>query len=71
MTATPAGWYPNPADASQLRYWDGKHWTEHRTPARPPTPETVVASRDEVTQCLAMGTAVGRQVTFAAGLAWG
>jgi hypothetical protein len=34
MTMTPAGsvpadWYPNPNDASQLRYWDGAAWTEH------------------------------------------
>ena len=27
--ATPAGWYPDPNDASQQRYWDGSAWTEH------------------------------------------
>jgi Protein of unknown function (DUF2510) len=26
----PAGWYPDPADVSGLRYWDGEYWTEHR-----------------------------------------
>ena len=22
----PAGWYPDPKDASRRRYWDGAHW---------------------------------------------
>ena len=29
----PAGWFPDPDDASQQRYWDGSAWTEHRVPA--------------------------------------
>jgi hypothetical protein len=28
----PAGWYADPEDATQLRYWDGASWTEHRSP---------------------------------------
>jgi hypothetical protein len=32
VSATPAGWYPDPDDASQQRYWDGGSWTEHRSP---------------------------------------
>jgi hypothetical protein len=35
-----AGWYPDPDDPAQQRYWDGMAWTEHRLPveaARPPT----------------------------------
>lgn len=24
-----AGWYPDPSDQSQQRYWDGVQWTEH------------------------------------------
>ena len=27
-----AGWYSDPDDSSQLRYWDGSQWTEHRHP---------------------------------------
>lgn len=29
---TPAGWYPDPDNAGQQRYWDGIQWTEHHTP---------------------------------------
>lgn len=25
----PAGWYPDPSGADQLRYWSGSFWTEH------------------------------------------
>jgi hypothetical protein len=27
-----AGWYPDPAGAPMLRYFDGRDWTEHRVP---------------------------------------
>ena len=27
-SATPADWYPDPADRTRLRYWDGVGWTE-------------------------------------------
>lgn len=32
MNTQPAGWFPDPHDGSQLRYWDGRTWTEHRSP---------------------------------------
>src|SRR5215210_3621127 len=36
---TPAGWYPDPERAGQLRYWDGGAWTEHFSPIpEPPAP---------------------------------
>lgn len=25
----PAGWYPNPQDSTQSRWWDGQAWTDH------------------------------------------
>ncbi len=31
----PAGWYADPEDPSQQRYWDGSAWTAHRMPAAP------------------------------------
>ena len=33
---TPADWYPDPSDPSQMRWFDGANWTEHVTPAAPP-----------------------------------
>jgi Domain of unknown function (DUF4041)/Protein of unknown function (DUF2510)/T5orf172 domain len=33
--STPAAsWYPDPSDATRLRYWDGTRWTEHIAPAQ-------------------------------------
>lgn len=29
----PAGWYPDPQDATQQRYWDGTAWTGHTAAA--------------------------------------
>jgi hypothetical protein len=32
MTDTPAGWYDDPENPAQYRYWDGTTWSEHRSP---------------------------------------
>ncbi|WP_284975467.1 DUF2510 domain-containing protein [Arthrobacter sp. efr-133-TYG-104] len=34
-STTPAGWYPDPADPRQVRWWDGQAWTAHLRPAAP------------------------------------
>lgn len=36
MGDPPAAWHPDPDDPSQLRYWDGAKWTEHRHPRSAP-----------------------------------
>ena len=33
----PSGWYDDPEDPSQLRYWDGVIWSSHVTPKVSPT----------------------------------
>jgi hypothetical protein len=33
---TSKGWYPDPNDHQQIRWWDGSQWTEHTQP-RPKT----------------------------------
>lgn len=39
MNTQPAGWYPDPNNASQQRYWSGHSWTEHWRPgAQGPAP---------------------------------
>ena len=31
--STPAGWYPDPQNPAQQRYWDGSAWSESTAPA--------------------------------------
>jgi len=33
-----AGWYDDPEDSTQLRWWDGSRWTERRQPSETPPP---------------------------------
>jgi len=35
---TPAGWYPDPQNPAQQRYWDGAAWTQSVAPMAPPQP---------------------------------
>ncbi len=35
---TPAGWFQDPQDDSQVRYWDGNQWTDNRAPRTPQAP---------------------------------
>ena len=35
---TPAGWYADPNQPGQQRYWDGAAWTAHIAPAAAPPP---------------------------------
>lgn len=31
----PFGWYPDPADSSRMRWWDGQRWTDRTEYPRP------------------------------------
>lgn len=52
MSETPAGpgWYDDPDDASQLRYFDGVVWSSHTTPRRSPTIDESVIGRGSQAQ---------------------
>ncbi len=38
-----AGWYADPTDAHQLRWWDGGQWTTHTQPTPAPAPQPEAA----------------------------
>ena len=43
---TPAGWYPDPENPGQQRYWDGTAWAEHFAPGdTPAAPAAAVAKK--------------------------
>ena len=39
-----AGWYADPQDAAQLRWWDGARWSEHTAPVPQPAAVAPVAA---------------------------
>lgn len=43
MPETPQGWYPDPQQPTQQRWWDGSQWTTHTTPLGQ-APATAVAT---------------------------
>src|SRR3954469_10556032 len=55
MTQTPAGWYAGPQDATQLRYWDGSQWTEHRSPRGPTATDQVSQAAGDLADGLSRG----------------
>jgi hypothetical protein len=47
MLPTPTGWFPDPWDATALRYWDGRNWTgltALRSPAKQPHPSLPIGA---------------------------
>lgn len=46
--ATPAGWYPDPENAGQQRYWDGTAWTQNFAPLSAPEVPTPVAAKKPI-----------------------
>ncbi len=64
MTQTPAaGWFVDPDNAAQFRYWDGAAWTEHRSPRGPATADQVNQAATDLADGLSRGfTAMGTWV---------
>jgi len=64
MTQTPAaGWFVDPQDATQFRYWDGSAWTEHRSPRGPATTDELNRVAGDLAEGLSRGfSAVGAWV---------
>jgi hypothetical protein len=62
----PAGWFPDPEDPAQLRYWDGTAWTEHRHPAEPAAPEPAAAAAPPAAPQYAYQPTYGAQPGYAA-----
>lgn len=46
MSATPAGWYPDPNSPGTMRYWDGSNWTQQTQPQSSAFATTSVSSSD-------------------------
>ncbi|HEY3190033.1 MAG TPA: DUF2510 domain-containing protein, partial [Solirubrobacteraceae bacterium] len=40
--SAPAGWYADPRQPSQLRYWDGAAWTQHVAPGQEAGPADIL-----------------------------
>lgn len=51
----PAGWYPDPQDASSQRYWDGTTWTEHTAPGAQQTSPTAGGGQPAYAQSAGLG----------------
>ncbi len=64
----PAGWYPDPHDATAQRYWDGARWTEQvaRAGASGPTTAASVATPSRVPHQAAHADAAGGAVAVEA-----
>ncbi|MEZ5382517.1 MAG: AIM24 family protein [Microthrixaceae bacterium] len=66
--STPAGWYTDPSDASQQRYWDGTQWTQQTQaapeaePAQQPAAAHPVAQSQPIQHQPAAGGAEGTTI---------
>lgn len=47
MSTTPAGWYPDPNDDRNLRWWDGEGWTARTAPNPDRLPHSPTDSFDD------------------------
>jgi hypothetical protein len=54
QSALPAAWYPDPDDATRVRWWDGAAWTNH-TNELPPPPGARTAVQQPTAPVIATG----------------
>ena len=65
----PAGWYADPDDTSQLRWWDGSVWTDHHAPQpSAPVEEPTAASPSPGLKALVPQGLLDRATTIAHGV---
>jgi hypothetical protein len=74
MTQTPAaGWFVDPQDVTQFRYWDGAQWTDHRSPRGPAAGDQINQAATDLADGLsrgfsAMGTWVQQNTALTPGV---
>jgi len=51
----PAGWFPDPQDPTQYRYWDGGQWTDHRSPRTSPAADQLTRAGQDLADGLSRG----------------
>lgn len=62
---TPAGWYPDPSNAAQQRYWDGNGWTEHVHPPVAAQPDENAAALSYASETAQYASETAQQGTGA------
>src|SRR4051812_3363545 len=46
MNSPRSGWYPNPENPAEQRYWDGSAWTDHVAPLHAAEPTVTLPPRE-------------------------
>jgi uncharacterized protein YxjI len=59
MADTPANWYPDPNGRAELRYWDGKKWTDHVSTAGVQSTDPVTTAKPKGLDRLDAGLTIG------------
>lgn len=65
----PAGWYPDPSNQTQQRYWDGQSWSEHTRPAAP-MPLPVVPAKKQTSAFRTILTILGVILVVGVGISF-
>ncbi|MEM9204210.1 MAG: DUF2510 domain-containing protein [Actinomycetota bacterium] len=62
MSTPEPGWYDDPEQPGQFRYWDGETWTAHRAPKAMPQPASGAGPYRKSNAGWALGWSVGGAV---------